>query len=71
MEFTWAILMVLGIFVGMPLLLAAVGGVYALVPKLASRTRTAKVVEAAEEHSPAQAPETVLDVELEGHLLWT
>jgi len=70
-EFTWAILMVLGIFVGMPLLVSAIGGFYALVPWLASRAKTAKAEKATEVHSPPKAYENRWDGDLEGqHLYW-
>ena len=62
MEFTWAILMVLGIFIGMPLLVSAIGGVYALVPWLASRAKTAKAEKATEVlHPQSKAYEDTWD----------
>ena len=56
MELTWALLMVLGIFVGIPMAFVfAIGGVYALSGRLAERAKRAQ--------APAEAAE--LDIEAE------
>jgi len=65
MEFTSAILMVLGIYVGLPIVLTcAIGGVYALGRRLA---RTPRRMEAARHDTIAEASEEKL---VEAAALW-
>ncbi len=60
MEFTWAILMVLGIFVGIPMVLVfAIGGVYALSGRLAERAKRAQAPAEAELDTEAEATHTI------------
>ena len=68
MELTLAILMVLGIFVGIPLVLVlAIGGIYALSGRLAERAKRVEAMEAfGEVSAQAQAPEELGDWGLAG-----
>ena len=61
MEFTWAVLMVLGIFVGIPMVLVlSIGGVYALSGRLAERAKRAQApAEAAELDTEVEATHTI------------
>ena len=61
MEFTLAILMVLGIFVGIPMVLVlGIGGVYALSGRLAERAKRIQAPAGeAEEETEAEATYTI------------